>query len=325
MSKDGRARRPGGVQRGADTLTCSGVSVVYMGLHALRHVTISIQRGEVVGLIGPNGAGKTTLVNAIDGFARISEGSIRLGDLEISDLPPHRRARLGLARTFQHGRLFGDLSVRENVELGALSIGCSAHEAGRRADALLTELGLSALASVSASQLSHGDQQRVSVARAVVAEPGFLLLDEPAAGLPAEALDELGVLVEHARAAQGAGVLLIDHNVEFVLGHSERVVVLDHGEVLAEGTPEYVRNHAGVTAAYFGSKAAAVPDAASLRPSDEAGGGGGAGATAGEGGAGATAGEGGAGVEGGAGATEGPRPRRPRTLPLRGWGSGAAR
>jgi ABC-type branched-subunit amino acid transport system ATPase component len=319
MSKDGLARRSGGVQREADTLTCSAVSVVYMGLHALRHVTLSIQRGEVVGLIGPNGAGKTTLVNAINGFARISEGSIRLGDLEISDLPPHRRARLGLARTFQHGRLFGDLSVRENVELGALSVGCSAHESGRRADVLLTELGLSALASVSASQLSHGDQQRVSVARAVVAEPGFLLLDEPAAGLPAEALDELGALVEHARAAQGAGVLLIDHNVEFVLGHSERVVVLDHGEVLAEGTPEYVRSHAGVTAAYFGSKATAVPDAGPLRPSDGADGAGGAGE------AGGADGTDGAGEAGGAGGPAGPPPRRPRVLPLRGWGSGAAR
>ncbi len=234
-------------------LSCSEVSVAYAGLRALAEVTFAVERDEVVGLIGPNGAGKTTLVNAMSGFARLSAGSIRLGGREISSLPPERRARLGLARTFQHGRLFGGLSVRENVELGALAVGRSASEARRRAAALLDEVGLAELADVPASQLSHGDQQRVSVARAVVAEPAFLLLDEPAAGLPGDGLDELAVLVLHAREARGAGVVLIDHNVEFVLGLSDRVVVLDHGEVLAEGSPEYVRNHAGVMSAYFGT------------------------------------------------------------------------
>ncbi len=240
---------------GADALTCSAVSVAYAGLRALSQVTVSVERGEVVGLIGPNGAGKTTLVNAMSGFARISAGSIRLGQREISGMPPERRARLGLARTFQHGRLFGDLSVRENVELGALGVGCSAGDAQRRAAALLVELDLASLAATSAAQLSHGDQQRVSVARAVVAEPAFLLLDEPAAGLPADGLEELAALVVHARDVRGAGVVLIDHNVEFVLGLSDRVVVLDHGEVLAEGEPHYVRNHAGVMSAYFGARA----------------------------------------------------------------------
>lgn len=234
-------------------LACRAVTVAYAGLRAVSSVSISVRRGEVVGLIGPNGAGKTTLVNAMSGFARIIEGSITLNGAEVSHLPPERRAHLGLARTFQHGRLFKGLSARENVELGALAVGCSGSEARRRADVLLEETGLLPLAGRPASQLSHGDQQRVSVARAVVAGPAFLLLDEPAAGLPAESLGELEALIEQTRSGRGAGVVVIDHNVEFVMGLSDRVVVLDHGQVLVEGTPDYVRHHEEVLAAYFGS------------------------------------------------------------------------
>ncbi len=229
------------------------MSVAYAGLLALSGVSFSLKRGEVIGLIGPNGAGKTTLVNAMSGFARVSEGRVRLGGREITGLTPERRARLGLARTFQHGRLFSGLSVRENVELGALAVGASAREARQRSDDLLVEIGLAPLAGTEVSQLSHGDQQRVSVARAVVAQPAFLLLDEPAAGLPAEVLEDLRGLVRHAREVRGAGVVLIDHNVEFVLQLSDRVVVLDHGEVLATGDPDYVRGHPGVMSAYFGT------------------------------------------------------------------------
>jgi branched-chain amino acid transport system ATP-binding protein len=237
----------------ADRLVCQEVTVAFAGLRALSQVSLTLGRAEIVGLIGPNGAGKTTLVNALSGFAPIDHGSILMGGTEISHLTPERRAHLGLARTFQHGRLFGDLSARENVELGAIAVGSSAREARRRTQALLEEIGLQDLASSPAAELSHGDQQRVSVARAVVAEPAFLLLDEPAAGLPAELLGELVALVEHARSARRTGIVVIDHNVEFVLGLSDRVVVLDHGVVLTEGTPAHVRSHAGVAAAYFGT------------------------------------------------------------------------
>lgn len=242
-------------------LVCQEVTVAFAGLRALNRVSLTLERGEIVGLIGPNGAGKTTLVNAMSGFAPIQHGSIQLGGTEISSLPPERRAKLGLARTFQHGRLFGDLSARENVELGAIAVGCSAREARRRTHALLEEIGLLDLAGLPAGELSHGDQQRVSVARAVVPEPTVLLLDEPAAGLPAESIDELSSLVEHARSARGTGIVVIDHNVEFVLSLSDRVVVLDHGEVLTEGTPAHVRSHAGVAAAYFGTIGSDSPDA----------------------------------------------------------------
>jgi len=242
------------IANSAHRLSCSSVSVAYAGVQALSAVTLWVDRGEIVGLIGPNGAGKTTLLNAVSGFAQIKAGgSVILDGTDISMLAPERRTRLGLARTFQHGHLFHDLDVRENIELGAIAVGCSAREAKRRADILLEESGLSDFPAAIASQLSHGDQQRVSVARAVIGEPSFLLLDEPAAGLPEEGLDDLRLLIEYARSAHDAGILLIDHNVEFVLGLSDRVVVLDHGEVLAEGSPEYVRNHAGVMSAYFGT------------------------------------------------------------------------
>lgn len=246
----------------AELLTCRDVTVAYAGLRALSSVTFSVRRGEVVGLIGPNGAGKTTLVNAMSGFAPISEGSIRLSGVEISAMSPERRVHLGLARTFQHGRLFGDLTVRENVELGAIAVGLSAREARERADAVLEEVELLPLAATTASDLSHGDQQRVSVARAVVAGPAFLLLDEPAAGMPAESLSEFALLIEQTRTGRHAGVVVIDHNVEFVLGLSDRVVVLDHGQVLAEGSPSYVRQHKEVLAAYFGAVPEADPAAA---------------------------------------------------------------
>ncbi len=236
-------------------LACHAVTVAYAGLRAVSSVSFAVRRGEVVGLIGPNGAGKTTLVNAMSGFAQISEGSITLNGAEVSHLAPEHRAHRGLARTFQHGRLFKDLSARENIELGALAVGCSGREARRRAAALLEETGLLSLAGVPANELSHGDQQRVSVARAVVAGPAFLLLDEPAAGLPAESLAELGTVIEQARSGRDAGVVVIDHNVEFVMGLSDRVVVLDHGQVLVEGAPDYVRHHEEVLAAYFGSVA----------------------------------------------------------------------
>jgi len=257
--------RAGSVGGMVERLSCSSVSVAYAGIRALSAVTLWVLQGEIVGLIGPNGAGKTTLLNAVSGFAQIKEGgSVTLAGTDISALAPERRTRLGLARTFQHGHLFNDLDVRENIELGAIAVGCSAREARRRADVLLDESGLSDFRAAIASHLSHGDQQRVSVARAVIAKPRFLLLDEPAAGLPEDGLDDLRVLIEYARSAHDAGILLIDHNVEFVLGLSDRVIVLDHGEVLAEGSPEYVRNHAGVMSAYFGSTrpATAAPESA---------------------------------------------------------------
>ena len=232
--------------------SCTEVSVVFSGLRALHQVSISLQRGEVLGVIGPNGAGKTTLVNMLSGFASADSGSVHLDDRDVTGLSPERRARLGVARTFQHGRLFLGLTVRENVELGALGVGASARSARRTAARLLDEFTLQRLAETEVGQCSHGEQQQVAVMRAVAASPKFILLDEPAAGLPEQLTDQLSAVIERLSSDGQAGVLVIDHNVEFILKVSDRVVVLDHGELIAQGTPVEIRQDLNVVSAYLG-------------------------------------------------------------------------
>ena len=242
----------------SDGLLCNQVTVGFSGVLALDRVSVSVSRGEVVGLIGPNGAGKTTLVNAITGFAPITSGTVHMNGRDITHMQPNQRARLGLSRTFQHGHLFPGLSVRENIEVGALAVGLSQNQAKVLVDELLDKLELTKLAYLPVSQLSHGDQQRVSVARAAAAKPAFLLLDEPAAGLPEGSLDELEWVIGEAITDSGAGVLIIDHNVEFVLRMSNRVVVLDYGEIIAEGPAEVIRADVNVMSAYLGE--AGIPE-----------------------------------------------------------------
>ena len=235
-----------------DRLVCSGVSVAFAGVRALDQVNFSVNRGEVVGLIGPNGAGKTTLLNVLTGFTGVVTGSVHLDGRDITRLAPHRRARLGLERTFQHGRLFSGLTVRENVELGAIAVRVSKRKARSNTARLLAALALEKGADVPVAQLSHGDQQHVSVARAVAAAPRYLMFDEPAAGLPEGSLTQLGLVIEWAIKESGAGIVLIDHNVDFVLNLSDRVVVLDYGKVLAEGSSDEIRQNVNVVSAYLG-------------------------------------------------------------------------
>ena len=147
-------------------------------------MTLELHRHEVVGLIGPNGAGKSTLVNVISGFDVPTSGSISLGDHDVTGWSPHRRGRAGIARTFQHSRSFRGLTVRENVEVAALGVGAGPRSARQRADELLDLLGLAPYEDAPAGVLAHGDERRLGVARALATEPRFVLLDEPAAGLP---------------------------------------------------------------------------------------------------------------------------------------------
>jgi branched-chain amino acid transport system ATP-binding protein len=242
-------------RRPEETLRASSVSRSFAGVRALQDVTLELHRHEVVGLIGPNGAGKSTLVNVLTGFDFPTEGSVELGERAITRWSAHRRARSGLTRTFQHSRSFRSLSVRENVEVAALGVGVGPREARRRADALLELLGLTALADVPAGRLAQGDERRLGVARALVTEPTFVLMDEPAAGLPEAEVPEFADVVRSVRDDHRAGVLLIDHNMALVMGVCDRIHVLDQGRTLAAGTPAEIRGNLDVAAAYLGETA----------------------------------------------------------------------
>ncbi|HEY2779068.1 MAG TPA: ABC transporter ATP-binding protein [Gaiellaceae bacterium] len=239
-------RRPG------DTLRASSVSRAFDGVQALRGITLTLGRGEVVGLIGPNGAGKSTLVNVLTGFDRPDAGTVELAGQDVTRWSPHRRGRKGLARTFQHAHAFRDLTVRENVEVSALGVGAAPKEATRRADALLERLGLDRYAEAPAAALAHGDERRLGVARALATEPVFVLLDEPAAGLPEAEVPDFAALVRSIATDHSAGVLLIDHNMALIMETCDRIQVLDQGTVLAEGTPAEIRANLDVAAAYLG-------------------------------------------------------------------------
>jgi branched-chain amino acid transport system ATP-binding protein len=250
VSENETPARPGG------SLRASAVSRSFAGVQALRDVSLELGQGEVVGLIGPNGAGKSTLVNVLSGFDRPTSGRVLLEDRDVTRWPAFRRGRRGLARTFQHSHAFRGLSVRENVEVSALGVGASGREAVRRTRELLALLGLDRYADRPAGSLAHGDERRLGVARALATEPRFVLMDEPAAGLPEAEIPQFATAVSVIR-DRGAGVLLVDHNVALVLEVCERIHVLDQGKTLAEGTPQEIRTHLGVAAAYLGESAEA--------------------------------------------------------------------
>ena len=227
----------------------------FAGVHALGDVTLELRRGEILGLIGPNGAGKSTLVNVLSGFDRPSSGTVELEGRDITRWKPSRRGRAGLARTFQHSHAFRTLSVRENVEVAALGAGTSSRAARSQAEDLLDSLGLSAHADTSADALAQGDERRLGVARALATSPRFVLLDEPAAGLPEAELPALVAAVRGVRDERDAGVLLIDHNMGLIMEICDRIHVLDQGRTLAEGTPADIRANLDVAAAYLGESA----------------------------------------------------------------------
>ncbi len=224
-------------------------------MQALDGVSLTLSRHEVVGLIGPNGAGKSTLVNVLTGFDTPTSGNVELGEREVTGWSPHRRARAGIARTFQHSRSFRGLTVRENIEVAALGSGAGPGAARARSGELIERLGLDGNAM--AGELAHGHERLLGVARALATEPAFVLLDEPGAGIPEAEVEELAELVRAIREEFDAGVLLIDHNMALVMGVCDRIHVLDQGRTLAEGTPAEVRANLDVTSAYLGESAVA--------------------------------------------------------------------
>jgi branched-chain amino acid transport system ATP-binding protein len=238
----------------------NGVRKAYGDLPVFAGVNLHIERGDRIALVGPNGAGKSTLVNIITGFDRPDDGTIELEGREVTSWSSHRRARAGLARTFQHSRSFGTLSVRENVEVAALGVGAGPREARRRADRLMEALGLTSLGESDAASLAHGDERRLGVARVLATDPAFVLMDEPAAGLPEAEVPEFAEVVRSLRDDHRTGVLLIDHNMALVMGVCDRIHVLDQGRTLAAGTPQEIRGNLDVAAAYLGETAVLTDD-----------------------------------------------------------------
>ena len=224
-------------------------------MQALRGVTLELHRHEVVGLIGPNGAGKSTLVNVLSGFDFPDVGTVEFEGRDVTRWRPDRRGRAGLSRTFQHSRAFRGLSVRENVEVAALGVGASPREARQRAGALLESLALEHYADSPAGSLPHGDERRLGVARALATDPRYILMDEPAAGLPEAEVPAFAEVVRSVRDEHDAGVLLIDHNMALIMDVCDRIQVLDQGMTLAEGAPSEIRANIDVAAAYLGESA----------------------------------------------------------------------
>jgi len=250
-----------------DLLRIERVSKRYGGLDALRDVSFDVAAGQICGIIGPNGAGKSTLFNVISGAVPPSAGRIVFAGEDVTTLPMHRRARRGIARTFQLANTFDTMSVADNVMVGAeghASLGLLAgltHLGGHRRDeaaarhragAAMELAGVSALADVPASRLTFGQQRLVVTARALAAQPRLLMLDEPAAGLSGGDIDHLCAMVLRAREA-GATIVVVEHNMDVIMRLCERVVVMHLGEKIGDGTPDSVRQSEQVVEAYLGA------------------------------------------------------------------------
>jgi branched-chain amino acid transport system ATP-binding protein len=248
-------------------LTAEGILVRFGGLVAVNGVDFDIPLGGVVSLIGPNGAGKTTFFNALTGLYRLTEGRVLLGDRDISGLPPHRIAQLGVSRTFQNIRLFGLMTAEENVKVAMhshLRSGVTRtilrsprqrreeREAHDGALALLDFVGIGGVADEYARNLSYGDQRRLEVARALAVQPSVLLLDEPTAGMNPRESATFTDFVHRVRDEKKVSILLIEHDMSVVMRVSERITVLDRGEKIAEGTPDEIRSNERVIEAYLG-------------------------------------------------------------------------
>ncbi|AHK19466.1 leucine/isoleucine/valine transporter ATP-binding subunit [Yersinia similis] len=248
-------------------LTVEGLSMRFGGLLAVNNVGLTLNLGEIVSLIGPNGAGKTTIFNCLTGFYRPSGGTIKLRERHLEGLPGQMIARMGVIRTFQHVRLFREMTVIENLLVAqhqhlksGIFAGLLKTPGFRRAEAdalaraatWLERVGLLALANRQAGNLAYGQQRRLEIARCMVTRPELLMLDEPAAGLNPKETDELNQLIMELRDQHQVSVLLIEHDMKLVMGISDRIYVVNQGTPLAQGIPAEIRNNPDVIRAYLG-------------------------------------------------------------------------
>ncbi|MGV9762985.1 MULTISPECIES: ABC transporter ATP-binding protein [Micromonospora] len=225
-------------------------------------VYLDLAPGEFLGVIGPNGAGKTSLFNLITGLRRPTEGTVLLDGADITALPPHRRARLGLGRTFQASSVFGSLSVRENVRLavqahrgGSMKLwrrAAADREVAAAADAALDRVGLHHRGTALAGTLAHGEKRKLEIALLLAGEPRVMLLDEPMAGVSAEDVPELVSVIKSLTGDSGRAVLMVEHHMDVILELADRIAVMHHGALLACDTPDTVMANATVQEAYLG-------------------------------------------------------------------------
>ncbi|NEG63562.1 high-affinity branched-chain amino acid ABC transporter ATP-binding protein LivG [Pantoea agglomerans] len=248
-------------------LAVEGLMMRFGGLLAVNNVALELRPQEIVSLIGPNGAGKTTVFNCLTGFYKPTGGTITLREQHLEGLPGQKIARMGIVRTFQHVRLFREMTVIENLLVaqhqhlksglfsGLLKTPAfrrSESEALDRAATWLERVGLLDLANRQAGNLAYGQQRRLEIARCMVTRPEILMLDEPAAGLNPKETHELDALIAELRGEHKVSVLLIEHDMKLVMGISDRIYVVNQGMPLANGTPEEIRNNPDVIRAYLG-------------------------------------------------------------------------
>jgi len=251
----------------SNVLEAKGISVQFGGLLAVNSVDFDIPKQSVVSLIGPNGAGKTTFFNVLTGLYKPSAGSINYDGRDITDLPPHKIAESGIARTFQNIRLFGLMTAQENLLVAMhshLKAGITStilrtpkqrreeREAEERAQEILEFAGIGKWTHEFARNLSYGDQRRLEVARALALQPKVLLLDEPTAGMNPQESQVFIDFVRRLVKERDISIMLIEHDMKVVMSVSERITVLDQGEKIAEGTPDQIKNNARVVEAYLG-------------------------------------------------------------------------
>jgi branched-chain amino acid transport system ATP-binding protein len=251
-------------------LRAQGLAKRFGGVQAVRDVSLAITPGDVFAIIGPNGAGKSTLLNLMSGIYQADAGTLSLAGVDLTGLAAHRRARLGIARTFQKIRLFRQLSALDNVLAGfhrhhhlrpwqyVLHGGAFARDRQRRreeAQALLAFVGLEARAAAMAGALAYGEQRMLEIARALATQPRLLMVDEPAAGLNAAEVEVLFQRIDALR-RRGMSVVVVEHNMDLVMSIADRVLVMDYGQTLFEGTPDEVQRHPAVIAAYLGTELA---------------------------------------------------------------------
>ena len=233
-------------------LELEGISKTFGGVRAVQDVTMSVRAGEVRGLIGPNGAGKSTLVNLISGLLTHSAGTLSLDGETMDGLSAQGRARRGVARTFQNLRVFASLTVQQNIDVAGYSGTASGRGGGKMLQEAIKRFGLADKLNETAGSLAYGQLRRLEIVRALALRPRVLMLDEPAAGMNERETEALGQALGWVRNESDCAILVIDHDLKFIMALSERITVMNMGEVIAEGTPEEVAEDRQVIHAYLG-------------------------------------------------------------------------